>query len=413
MNARPLRVILVEDSDDDLLMLERALVQAGFAPTKAVVCDEQSLRAALREYEWDVVLCDARIPGFAATTALAVVREQGLDLPFIIVSGARSEELALRLMNAGAHDFVSKENLRRLGAAVAREIGSAAVRKQQRETELALERNTELSRGLLASRLVAELASKTKSSFLADMSHELRTPLNAIIGFSELLEQGFAGPLSEKQSSYVGNVLQAGRHLLALVNDILDLSRVEAGKLPLAREWTSLAALTQSIADTVDPLVQRGGVELRIAIDEAVPSLHVDPIRLKQILFNLVSNAIKFTPRGGTVRLLAEARPRAVQIRVEDTGIGIHADDLPRLFNEFERVEAGNGRERADGTGLGLALTKRLVELHGGTIHVASTVGSGTVFTVELPDDRRPIRRSDEAPPSLRSRLHIKRRTLP
>jgi signal transduction histidine kinase len=219
---------------------------------------------------------------------------------------------------------------------------------------------------------------------LATVSHELRTPLNAIIGFSELLDQGTAGALAPKQSEYVRYVLSSGRHLLSLVGDILDLSKVDAGKMELVPEPTALHAVALAAQDTLQPVASKRGVTLSLYISPDLPLLYVDPLRLRQMLYNLLSNGIKFTPSGGRVTLAAEARGEQLEIRVTDTGIGIPRDDLPRLFQEFEQVQA-QGEGRIAGSGLGLALTKRLVELHGGSVAVESALGEGSTFTLRFP----------------------------
>src|SRR2546421_6549861 len=216
------------------------------------------------------------------------------------------------------------------------------------------------------------------------MSHELRTPLNAIIGFSEVLQDGTFGSLNDRQQRYVGNVLESGQHLLGLVNDILDISKVEAGRMELHSEDLDLHALLAEVQQTMLPLAQRKGVDLRVEPGEETPLLSADRGRLVQILYNLLSNAIKFTPAGGTVRVSCQAQPDMVALAVTDTGIGIAPEDQARIFEEFQQVDSSVGRTH-QGTGLGLALTRRLVELHGGTIAVHSTPGQGSTFTVLLP----------------------------
>ena len=235
--------------------------------------------------------------------------------------------------------------------------------------------------------LRAELVSRTKSAFLANMSHELRTPLNAIIGFSELMEQGLAGPLSERQREYVGSVVQSGRHLLSLVNDILDLSKIEPGRMDLDREWIPLETVVEAVAGSTMALALKRDLLLLTSVSADLPDVFVDPLRLKQVLYNLLSNAIKFTPPRGCVELKADQKDGAIEITVKDTGVGIRSEDLPRLFREFEQLEMDG--ERPEGTGLGLALTKRLVEMHGGTIGIASEYGKGTTVTLTLPVVRR------------------------
>jgi PAS domain S-box-containing protein len=230
----------------------------------------------------------------------------------------------------------------------------------------------------------ADTANKAKSAFLANMSHELRTPLNAVIGFSELLEQQIFGGLNDKQRSYVGNVLVSGRHLLQLVNDILDISKVEAGRMDLVYERTPIGSIVDVVRGVIGAVAAKRGIHLEVATPPGLPDVFVDPGRIKQVLYNLISNAIKFTPRGGTVRLAARADGRSLVVSVSDTGIGIARADLPRLFREFEQLAQPNGT-RPEGTGLGLALSRRLVELHGGRVEVESELGRGSTFSVHLP----------------------------
>ena len=235
--------------------------------------------------------------------------------------------------------------------------------------------------------------SESKSEFLANMSHELRTPLNAIIGFSEVLQDETFGPLNDRQQRYVGNVLQSGRHLLDLVNDILDISKVEAGRMVLHREDLNLNELLLELGERMSTLSQSKKVDLRVETDTPSPVINADRGRFSQIMLNLLSNAIKFTPSGGMVRVSYEVHDSAVDIAVTDTGIGIAPEDQERIFEEFEQVDSSEGRKQ-QGTGLGLTLTKRLVELHEGTIRVESEPGKGSTFTVELPRVARvaPIR---------------------
>lgn len=228
-------------------------------------------------------------------------------------------------------------------------------------------------------------ATQVKSEFLATMSHELRTPLNAIIGFSEVLQDGTFGDLNGRQQRYVGNVLDSGRHLLALINDVLDLSKVEAGHMELHPEDLALVPLLTKVREQMLPLAQKKGVSLRIEADStAAPRLHADRARVVQILYNLLSNAIKFTPTDGTVSVRWTVQPDAVALAIQDTGIGIAPEDQQRVFADFQQVDSALGRTQ-QGTGLGLGLTRRLVELHGGTLSLQSAPGQGSTFTVTLP----------------------------
>ncbi len=228
-------------------------------------------------------------------------------------------------------------------------------------------------------------ANRLKSEFLANMSHELRTPLNAIIGFSELLHDGRAGAITPKQKTYVGDVLTSAHHLLQLINDVLDLSKVESGKMQFFPEPIDPARLVGEVCDILRTLTARKRITLTSEIDPALKEVVLDSAKLKQVLFNYLSNALKFTPENGRVTI----RMRAVgaddlRLEVEDTGIGIRPEDLPRLFAEFQQLDSSVSK-KYQGTGLGLALTKRIVEAQGGTVGVTSTVNRGSLFFAQLP----------------------------
>jgi len=234
-------------------------------------------------------------------------------------------------------------------------------------------------------RLAAEEACRTKSDFLANMSHELRTPLNSVIGFSEVLQDELYGPMNEKQREYVDNIQASGRHLLSLINDILDLSKVESGKMELQLSVFPLRELLNDSLMMFKDKALKGalGIHLELA-PEADANIRADQRKLKQIMFNLLSNAIKFTPAGGTLDVSARLTPDSVEIAVADTGIGIKAQDIPKLFKPFAQLESVYTKG-FEGTGLGLALTKRLVELHGGRIRVRSEFGAGSSFSFTIP----------------------------
>ena len=226
-------------------------------------------------------------------------------------------------------------------------------------------------------------ATKVKSEFLANMSHELRTPLNAILGFSGLLSEQLNGSMNDKQKRFLRNIHEAGEHLLELINDVLDLSRVEAGKLELRPEVLTLDVLLEPISAAARAAAQAKGVLYTTEAPDAAP-IFLDPTRVRQILFNLVSNAVKFTPEGGHVTLRAATEGREMRFEVADTGVGIPEAARDRMFGVFERFH--EGRTEAAGTGLGLALTKRLVEQMNGSIDFESEEGKGTTFRVRLPD---------------------------
>jgi signal transduction histidine kinase len=233
-----------------------------------------------------------------------------------------------------------------------------------------------------------EAANRHKSEFLANMSHELRTPLNAIIGFSEVLGERMFGELNEKQAEYTDDILSSGRHLLSLINDILDLSKVEAGRMELELATFDLPMAIDNALTLIRERAMRHGIKLHQSLDERVGEFQGDERKFKQILLNLLSNAVKFTPEGGRVDVDAVMVDGAVEISVSDTGIGIAPEDQERIFEEFRQVGRDYAQKR-EGTGLGLTLTKKFVEMHGGKLWVESELGKGSKFTFTLPTSVR------------------------
>jgi len=248
-----------------------------------------------------------------------------------------------------------------------------------------LQMNAELEQRVIERTAQLEAANRAKSDFLASMSHELRTPLNAIIGFSEMLSDGKPGALNPKQSQYIKNVLSSGKHLLVLINDVLDLAKVEAGKMDLYPEPFSVQRAIEEASRLVAPMAQNKNLTIQLQVNPAVDEVTLDLQKFKQVLFNLLSNAVKFTPEGGRIDISASpCQESRLELRVRDTGIGIKPEDLEKLFREFNQLDSGLSRQYS-GTGLGLALTRRIVELQQGTIRVESVPGQGSTFIVELP----------------------------
>jgi PAS domain S-box-containing protein len=231
----------------------------------------------------------------------------------------------------------------------------------------------------------AQKLDRLKNEFLASMSHELRTPLNSIIGYAEVMLDGVDGDLPDEAMEDVKAIHDSGRHLLEMINDILDLAKIEAGRMELDREAVKLTGIVEEVQRTVSILLKEKPVELRVVLPEDLPALDADRIRLRQILNNLVSNAVKFTPEG-SITIRAEYVPddKTVQVSVKDTGIGIAANHLNVVFEQFRQVD-GSSKRRAGGTGLGLTITRRLVEMHGGRIWVESTLGEGSTFSFTIP----------------------------
>jgi PAS domain S-box-containing protein len=507
---KPLRLLVVEDSDDDYEILVREIRRGGYDVTSERVSNAIDLAAAVQR-EWDLLSTDWVMPGFGGLQVLQMVKQRSSDLPCIVISGTPNEEAAVEALRAGALDFLSKDKPLRFVPAIERALRESAERRAllaaERELRLTEERyraafelapeaiitydldqrriidaNASMLQlfgytkeqfrdmplgglspkhqpdGRLSSEAAADYlarakrgespvfewvnqdaqgnqfptesrltllpssghqllrvsivdlrdrlrledirrraielelqnrriqeANRLKSEFLANMSHELRTPLNAIIGFAELLHDGQVDPESPQHKEFLGDILTSGRHLLQLINDVLDLAKVEAGKLDFRPETVELGKLLAEVVAITRTTSANKRINMKTEIDPSVGAVVLDPSRFKQVAYNYVSNALKFTPENGsvTIRILPEG-PEAFRLEVEDTGIGIEQADLGRLFVEFQQLDGGASK-RHQGTGLGLALTRRLVEAQGGTVGVRSTPGKGSVFYASLP----------------------------
>jgi PAS domain S-box-containing protein len=259
-----------------------------------------------------------------------------------------------------------------------RNLAAVAARKVEQYALELRNKNEQISRALAAARSATE----AKSRFLAAVSHELRTPLNGIIGFSEVMYDGKAGPVSEIHQEFLGDILTSARHLLQLINDVLDLSKVEAGRMEFRPEPCLVRTLVAEVCDIVSPLADKKHVVLTTDVPADLSAV-IDHSRFKQVLYNYLSNAVKFTPENGRVAVRVAPQEGAFRLDVEDTGVGISPEELPLLFKEFQQVTSG--RKANAGTGLGLALTRHIVEAQGGRVSVESVLGKGSIFSAVLP----------------------------
>jgi signal transduction histidine kinase len=343
----------VEDLADDLEVLVAVLADGTRAEVQELVDRNESSFASSR----------ALFIGVAAG-ALVLALSLGFVLSWSLIGPIQSIDGRLAAIAAG--DFegqVEVENRDELGALAGN-----------------VNRMNDQLRNVYAE---LEEASRHKSEFLANMSHELRTPLNAIIGFSEVLRDEMVGPVNEKQAEYLDDIISSGHHLLSLINDVLDLSKVEAGQVELEVHPFSLREALERGVVMVRERATEDGVRVALDTDPEVDVVDGDERRIKQVIFNLLSNAVKFTPSGGEVDVSATRINGEVRVAVADTGPGIAPEDRARIFEEFQQTETGVGHR--EGTGLGLALSKRFVELHGGRIWLESEVGHGSTFTFALP----------------------------
>ena len=374
---RQLRLLVAEDSEDDFEILLRELKRGGYSVVATRCASFTQFESALAE-SWDLVISDWMMPGFGGRMVLDLLSSKRIATPCIVISGTIGEEPAVEALKAGALDFLSKDKPKRFVPVVERalrEAGERAKNEEIRRRSVALE---------MQNRRIQE-ANRLKSEFLANMSHELRTPLNAIIGFAELLHDGQVPAGSPQYKEFLGDILASGKHLLQLINDVLDLAKVEAGKLEFRPEKVEIQRVVGEISSILRTHLASKRVHLELRIDPTIGELFFDPARFKQIAYNYLSNAIKFSSPGARVLLeITGEGPELIRLSVTDEGIGISERDQARLFVEFQQLEAGLAK-RHQGTGLGLALTKRLVEAQGGVVGVESVPGKGSTFFAVIP----------------------------
>jgi signal transduction histidine kinase len=289
------------------------------------------------------------------------------------------------------HDLTKAVENERLAAELAHLNEGLEDRVREATTELE-ERNRQLE----WQRRELERAYQLKSEFLASMSHELRTPINALLGYTSLMRDRIYGELTPRQEEALQRMYSASQHLLELVNDVLDLAKIEAGKMPVNIESVALDMLIRELSLTIDPMVRRKNLEFELDVSPELPVLETDRTKIKQILLNLLSNAVKFTHEGSIVLRAMPVGGGGVSIEVRDSGIGIAPDDMGKIFEDFRQVDQSSTREYG-GTGLGLSITKKLLNLLGGTISVDSEAGVGSTFFVWLPLRSRELGSSEQA----------------
>ncbi len=386
----PLRILYAEDESADAELVQLFLKSAGLQANVDRVITEPEFSQKLRSNQYDLILTDFQMRTWNGNRVLDIVREENKNIPVILVTGTIGDELAVEIIKKGAADYVLKERLSRLSIAIPRALREHRVQRERaeaveqiRKLNLGLEqRITERTAELSAANQRLEHASRFKDEFLSTMSHELRTPLNAVLGFSQMLQDERHGTLNDRQVRYLKHIYQGGQHLLRLINDILDLSRIEAGRMEISLEDVMVGVAFDEVIGTLRPLALEKSQTLERSVEPAL-RVRADAFRLQQVLINLVGNAIKFTPAGGRIHLSAKADAGNVHFEVRDNGPGIPPEAQGKIFDAFYRV--GNKGSTSEGSGLGLAITRRLVELQHGAIGLKNCEPQGSCFYFALP----------------------------
>jgi signal transduction histidine kinase len=391
-----IRVLLVEDNPGDAGLIREELRGAehgGAAPTAfAIVCADR-LAAGLERLagdKIDVVLLDLSLPDAHGLGSLARVRAAAPTTPVLVLTGFDDQELAARAVREGAQDYLVKGQVegevlgRTIRYAIERGRLLASERVARAEAEAARQRAEEANLELVRLAAEAETANRAKSTFLATMSHELRTPLNAIAGYTQLLEMGLHGPVTESQRDALHRIHVNHGWLVSLVTEILDYAKLESGQLRLDLRDLVVSELLEGLETAVGPQVRVKGLYFHCCPGCDGKLVRADRERARQIVLNLVSNAIKFTDRGGVIRVSCDERDGRIATHVEDTGRGIPPDKLEKIFEPFVQLEQGFTRS-AGGAGLGLAISRDLARAMRGDLLVESVPGRGSVFTLWLP----------------------------
>ncbi|WP_017325916.1 response regulator [Synechococcus sp. PCC 7336] len=410
--AKFLKLLIVDDDEVDRMAILRAIARSSLKAD----CDEArngaEAVAAIEAEDYNCVFLDYRLPDTDGLSLVKDIRQADVKIPLIVLTGQGDEQIAVDLMKAGASDYLTKSKVSP-ESLVLLVRNSIRLYEAERKTELAsrqLHESNELLRRqnqeletqrqkihLQNQQLIA--ATRLKDEFLANMSHELRTPLNAIIGMTEGLQELIYGELNPSQLKALQTVDRSATHLLALINDILDIAKIEAGQVKLELELTPIGPLCSASLAFIKQQALQKQIQIDIELSRNLPEMLVDRRRIQQALINLLTNAVKFTPESGRIKLevslsslpVSSARDRMevtcnhfVEISVRDTGIGIAQEHIGNLFKPFQQIDSALNR-KYNGTGLGLAMVKSLVELHGGEVIVSSKVGAGSRFAIKLP----------------------------
>jgi len=373
-------VLVVEDEAGTLATLSATLEGAGYEVT-GLEKGAEALQM-IRSRSFNVIVTDIRLPDVGGLEILELAKEINPEVAVIVMTGYTGIETAVNAVNNGAYAyFVKPVNPDEIKTIIANALKQQKLLLENRRLVDDLQQSNKL---LFETNEELKKATQAKSEFLANMSHELRTPFNAVIGFSELLLDEIPGKINRKQRQCLDDILSSSKHLLSLINDVLDLSKVEAGKLELKQKDFTLNKLIESLTRTIMPILVPRKQSLDIEIEKGLPPIHADKTKIRQVLLNLLSNSVKFMPDGGKLKIEAIRKDSWCQISVIDNGIGMKQEEQERIFEPFYQLDNPISRERS-GTGLGLTIAKQIVEKHGGRIWVESEYGKGSCFTFTLP----------------------------
>lgn len=389
-------ILIVDDNPTNLEVLSKTLIQTGYQI--AVAVDGESA-VRLVEYQLpSLILLDVMLPGIDGfeTCRRLKLNPVSQDIPIIFMTALTDTEYKIKGFSFGAVDYVTKpfhreEVLARVQSQIKLYTLSKALEVQNDQLRLEIQQRESVEFMLRQAREEAEKANEAKSHFLANMSHELRTPLNAILGMTEGLTDQIFGPINERQIKALETVDRSGTHLLELINDILDIAKIESGQTELECTLISVSSLCQSSLVFIKQQALQKRIQIETQLSADLPDLCCDERQIRQVLINLLNNAVKFTPEGGKITLEAQlSKPGFLRITVADTGIGIAPENIGKLFQPFIQIDCALNRQY-QGTGLGLSLVKRIVELHDGEVSLTSEVGIGSSFMIDLPCMSSPL----------------------
>jgi len=397
LEQRPI-LLAIDDDPDNRAFLTKAVSKQGFEVVTAP--NATQARRQLDGRRPALIFLDVQMPEESGLALLPQMLRDFPDAVVVMMTAYGSEQVAAEALRGGADDYIAKPiDLQRLREMLERNLEKQRLRAERQSLVARLkDSNRYLMRQHAALRRAdeeilqvnrqLEQSNRYKSEFLANMSHELRTPLNAILGFSEILLDVTMNLTVGERTEFLRNIHSSGQHLLGLINDILDLAKIEAGKMELKAEEMRVAEALQEVTAILEPMARQQGLQLTTigAVEASV--IKADRSKFKQVLYNLLSNAVKFTPPPGQITITVKDASDQLTISVQDTGIGMKGEDLPKLFREFEQID-GSYTRRYQGTGLGLALCRRFVQMHGGRIWAESKFGKGSTFTFTIPREPR------------------------